>query len=212
MTPTMAVAIKARSTFVMRHTPWAGNEATVDRPTDPACVIELWQPKGFNVARVALSRSGAGPSNRAPRRDEDSHRRTLPTPAPSSPSPRGADSLRHSGAHFRAGSDSLFRSAGRLDAECTSPPVGLWVIPLGEISNWSRRTGVDILCPPGGSAGFLPRGLRPSRPSVSRRCVTEPCPRSCKLSSVLSEVLRTSPTVLMPAALSTFLIRVANRT
>jgi hypothetical protein len=26
-------------------------------------------------------------------------------------------------------------------------PVGLWAIPLGEISNWSRRTGVDILCP-----------------------------------------------------------------
>jgi hypothetical protein len=31
-------------------------------------------------------------------------------------------------------------------------PVGLWVIPLGEISNWSRRNA-DILRPPGGSLG-----------------------------------------------------------
>jgi hypothetical protein len=41
-----------------------------------------------------------------------------------------------------------------------------------------------------------PKGFTPSRPSVSRRCVTELCPRSCRPSSVLSEVLRTSPTVL----------------
>jgi hypothetical protein len=41
---------------------------------------------------------------------------------------------------------------------------------------------------------LLPKGVMPSlerRPSVSRRCVTELCPRSCKPSSVLSEVLRT---------------------
>jgi hypothetical protein len=42
--------------------------------------------------------------------------------------------------------------------ECGAPgcgvyvaPVGLWAIPLGEISNWSRRTGDDILRSPGGS-------------------------------------------------------------
>src|SRR5215475_5581652 len=27
-------------------------------------------------------------------------------------------------------------------------PVGLWVMPLAEISNWSRRTGADICAPP----------------------------------------------------------------
>jgi hypothetical protein len=56
-TLTMAVAIKARSRFDMRGQSFklsiACNDAAVDRPTGRAFVIELWQPKGFNVARVA---------------------------------------------------------------------------------------------------------------------------------------------------------------
>src|SRR5258708_30363238 len=54
--------------------------------------------------------------------------------------------------------------------------------------------------------GFLLSGLTPSvdgRPSVSRRWATEVFPRSWKLSSVSSEISRTSPTVLRPAAANT---------
>jgi hypothetical protein len=58
-------------------------------------------------------------------------------------------------------------------------------------------------------------GLTPSqdgRPKVSRRWETESWPRSGRLSSVASDASRASPTVLMPAAESAFLIRADNRT
>ena len=54
-------------------------------------------------------------------------------------------------------------------------------------------------------AGFLPSGVTPSvdgRPKVLRRCPTEPCPRSGKLSNISSDASRTSPTVLKPAAVN----------
>jgi hypothetical protein len=56
-------------------------------------------------------------------------------------------------------------------------------------------------------------GLTPShdgRPRVSRRCASEPWPRSGKLSNILSDASRTSPTVLKPAAASAFSMRVGN--
>src|SRR5260370_19188544 len=54
--------------------------------------------------------------------------------------------------------------------------------------------------------GFLLSGLTPSvdgRPSVSRRWAAEVFPRSWQLSSVSSEISRTSPTVLRLAAANT---------
>ena len=64
-------------------------------------------------------------------------------------------------------------------------------------------------------AGFLPTGLTPSvdgMPRVSRKWVTEAFPKSGRLSNASSDCSRTSPTILMPAANSAFLIRVGNRT
>ena len=61
----------------------------------------------------------------------------------------------------------------------------------------------------------MPNGLTPSqdaRPSVSRRWATEPFPRSWKLSSVSSEISRTSPTVFRPAAANTFRMRAGSST
>src|SRR6202051_4394977 len=70
-------------------------------------------------------------------------------------------------------------------------------------------------CQISNQAGFLPKGLTPShdgRPSVSRRKVTEPGPRSCRPNSVASEASRISPTVFHPTAVTAFLILVENRT
>jgi hypothetical protein len=60
-----------------------------------------------------------------------------------------------------------------------------------------------------------PKGVTPShdgRPSVSRRWATEPFPRSWKLSSVSSEISRTSPTVFRPAAANTLRMRAGSST
>ncbi len=54
--------------------------------------------------------------------------------------------------------------------------------------------------------------LGDGRPSVSRREVTEPGPRSCRPNSVASEASRISPTVFHPTAVTAFLILVENRT
>jgi hypothetical protein len=67
----------------------------------------------------------------------------------------------------------------------------------------------------GAEQGFLPKGVTPSAegsPRVSRRWEIELGPRSCKLSRLSSDVSRTSPIVLMPAAFNAFRILVENRT
>ena len=96
--------------------------------------------------------------------------------------------------------------------------------------NESRQRGFDLKGAPecgaresrprglGNSAnqtGLLLNGLTPSvdgKPKVSRRCATEPSPRSWRLSSVASDASRTSPTVFRPAALSAFRTLVEKRT
>jgi hypothetical protein len=108
-------------------------------------------------------------SNCALRRVEDSRRRTLPTTAPSSSVPHGADNLRHSAARSRAGLDSLFRSKERQHAECI-PRRSACVMPSGEISNWSRRTGVDILHSPLGFNRMFPQ------PQGVRKLIVGPSP------------------------------------
>src|ERR1700704_4423045 len=64
-------------------------------------------------------------------------------------------------------------------------------------------------------AGFLLTGLTPSvdgRPKVSRRWATEVIPRAWKLSSISSDVSRTSPTVFRPADASALRIRAGSST
>jgi hypothetical protein len=77
-------------------------------------------------------------------------------------------------------------------------------------SNRTSSSGVHLL--PRCCAGIPPLshfllGLTPSRddrPKVSRRCVTDPDPRSGRPSNISSEASRTSPTVLKPAPDSAF--------
>jgi hypothetical protein len=97
--------------------------------------VELWQGtrmvarleappsrKGLGLRQMGTRwRAAAATFNRVPRRDEDLHRRSLPTTAPSSPSRHEADSLRRLGANLRAGLDSLFRNGARPDVACRSP-------------------------------------------------------------------------------------------
>jgi hypothetical protein len=69
----------------------------------------------------------------------------------------------------------------------------------GDSQARTARLELKLTIGAGRSGGPLPDGLTPSvdgKPKVSRRCATELCPRSCRLSSVLSEASRTSPTQL----------------
>jgi hypothetical protein len=52
-------------------------------------------------------------------------------------------------------------------------PIRVWVVPLGKVSNWSHRTGVDILhCPlPFDRKLLQPRSL--SKRKVAERILVE---------------------------------------
>src|SRR5450631_1142105 len=63
--------------------------------------------------------------------------------------------------------------------------------------------------------GFLPKGLTSTvegRPKVSRRCATDPFPRSWRLNNVASDAARISPTVFTPAVVRAFRTLVENPT
>src|SRR3984957_169769 len=77
-------------------------------------------------------------------------------------------------------------------------------------SSSNRTSSSDVHLLPRCCAAIMPLtslGLTPSpdgRPKVSRRSVTDPGPRSGKLSNRLSDASRTSPTVLRAAAENAF--------
>src|ERR1700733_9211988 len=82
--------------------------------------------------------------------------------------------------------------------------------PPTRAHRWQRLS--QQVLSPGAPALGIPEAMLRRQPKFVRRYLTEPCPRSWKLSSVLSAVSRTSPTVFRPEAASTFRIRVGNRT
>jgi hypothetical protein len=79
-----------------------------------------------------------------------------------------------------------------------------------------KRSGVGGILPWGlaivaDQVGLVGFGLTPSvdgNTSVSRRCITEPLPRPCKLNNVALDASRISPTVLKSPAFSALRIRV----
>ena len=90
---------------------------------------------------------------------------------------------------------SIQEAPDRRGGLILEPAIASGILERDELAAAGQRGPIQV--------GFLLKGLTPSqdgRPSVSRRCETEPRPKSGKLSNISSDASRTLPTVLKPAA------------
>src|SRR5712672_656777 len=101
-------------------------------------------------------------------------------------------------------------TAGGFDTRAEITPYVLGSSGRGEVRHYTKGIAIAV-----NQVGFLPKGLTPTvegRPKVSRRCATDPFPRSWRFNNIASDASRISPTVFKPAVVSAFRTLVENRT